>query len=187
MSTLIAIDPGNKKQSGECATAIYKNSRLFWVGFAYPLHNITTAPDTRVVVERPQLYPRDVKRWTKERICAVANDLINLAMSGGLVAGRFRGEGVHMPTPREWKGQISKPQQHALLWQLLDSEERALFPSDTYKRIQIGIEANAPYFRQPLKKYGFATGNLLDAAALGATELGRFDKIDVTKLFPGAP
>lgn len=58
-------------------------------GMAYPM----------AVVERPVIYPNSRER---------DSDIVDLAVTAGVVAGALRKGRLRMPTPREWKGTVPK-------------------------------------------------------------------------------
>jgi hypothetical protein len=167
---IIAIDPGNARNEGECACAFFDAGKMVRLGYfdydnARAYAKRSHQDDAAVVVELPMIYPGGHQR---------PNDLINLAAAGFLVAGAFQAKRIVRYTPREWKGQKPKPPCHWLAWQVLTPAERRLFPVDTEARIKNGIEVNAPrLYKQPLKEYSFKAHNLLDACAIGLFHLGR--------------
>ena len=167
MIDLVAIDPGNKGESGECAVAVFDKRVLISVHFQRfdDVHAGTFGVHAVVCLEVPEIYPGGHQR---------PNDIVKLGIAGALLAGAMRPRELILLTPHQWKGNQAKPVCHHFLWQQLTAEERKLFPKGTGERIAKGIADNAPrMYAQPLKNYGFKANNLLDAAAIGAKHLGR--------------
>lgn len=112
-----------------------------------------------------------------------AQRLIKMAAAGYLAAGYALASGGDLVelTPGEWKGQEAKPMQHARLWRVLNEREKGhLGAHVTSRAIARAIEKGAlDRWRKPGVAYypaSFKMHNLLDAAALGATYLGRLEK-----------
>lgn len=193
---LLAIDPDTKDGP---ACAFFENGRLTRAEFVW-------LPDGAgldvIVVERMQADARtrdiDVRGLLD---CQFAG---GLAAGYALGSSHGNAELVHL-TPTEWKGSIPKPVHHADLWfskhaeacpeamtathrckacgvaAILDDAERAILGGEkTGGKILAAVEkgalsrwskAGADYY--PRK---FVTHNLLDAAALGCTHLGRMKR-----------
>lgn len=102
---LLAVDPG-----GTTGWAYFDEGRLTLCG-AWPLAKMFGAwcvPPTLVdvvLVERPMIYPG-------AKAEAPDNDVVQLAIRAGQLAGRFSGGGagaVEYVLPRTWKGNLPKP------------------------------------------------------------------------------
>jgi len=97
---MVAIDPG-KHASG---WAVFSRRRLWACGFGNDHHAILEAAVGRVdlvVLEVPRVYDR--RRWKGD-----PNDLIDISIAGGILAGALRAEQVKPIRPQDWKGQTPK-------------------------------------------------------------------------------
>jgi hypothetical protein len=170
---LAAIDSGAK----ECAVAVYLNRVLTCVLYA-PTSEPLTLGMTRAVYEIPQGDGRSVP----------VDDLIGVACGGAKVAAWLAND-VRGYTVREWKGSKPKAPHHAELWDVLTPEEQAVLGGDdTLAAILKACErgARARWKRSATHHYSARdlptvgrlkiTHDLLDAAALGAYDLGRLGK-----------
>lgn len=130
--------------------------------------------------EKPQFYPDTVKKATPARIVALANDLIDLTDAGRAVATYLAGPHPCVAKrPREWKGQVPKPIQHARVIGRLNAAETALLTLAYGKKDPTAL---ASYIRAAairVGKTGELTGysaeitDLLDAVAFALTIEGR--------------
>jgi hypothetical protein len=168
---ILSIDSGVH----ECACARFHEDRLVCTWHQDPRGTLEAISYDAVIVERPQYDARSDR--------ARPADLMALAWSGALLAGRYaRGARVVELTPREWKGSEPKPISHKRAWAVLDAQERAVLGGDaTGRAIVRACEKGA------LKRWAiagaacyprsFKTHNVLDAAAMGLTHLGRMRKV----------
>lgn len=172
---IITIDPGVHA----CAVTYLENSHVQ----GHALTNVVdraalaTLDVTHVVVERPEYQGL---RTQSSRPA----DLINLAWAGALMAGTIAGcTGAHLVElpPSAWKGSEPKPVNHARMWRELSPYEKDLLGgTKTGQVILAAVEKGA---RERWKKGGAAyyprawtMHNVLDAAALGLTYVGRMAK-----------
>jgi len=179
---LIAIDPGYSKRSQGCACALFVGSALFSVWFERRPSSprLLSRGDgplvDRIIVEEPQQDER-TRGIPPEVIARLAWEGGTLgAMYAGLYGCKFFGR-----TPTAWKGGLQKPVHHGRLWDVLSDDERiVLGGAATLREIEAAKERGAlARWKRPGVEYyrsGWTTHNLLDAAALGATELGRLLK-----------
>ena len=175
---IITIDPGVHA----CALAWLENSHLQGTAFraADAANLMWASPNwtiSHVVVERPEYQGLRTQASRPQ-------DLIALAWSGALLAGRIAGAtGAHLIElpPSHWKGSEPKPVHHARLWATLTREERALLGGDaTASVINKAVERGA---KERWKRGGAAyyprtwtMHNVLDAACLGLFYVGRMEK-----------
>lgn len=181
---IIAIDPGYSKRSQGCACALFFDDELVSVWFErrpssprlLSRGDIQAHVMDLVVVEEPQQDER-TRGIPPEVIARLAWEGGTLgAMYAGLYGCKFAGR-----TPTAWKGGLQKPVHHGRLWGVLTDEERNVLGGDaTLREIEAAKERGAlARWKRPGVEYyrsGWTTHNLLDAAALGATELGRLLK-----------
>lgn len=174
MTSLLAIDPG----VAACACAAFNDQRLVGVWFEPASREaLCDLAFDGVIVERPALQGDRTR-------AARPQDLMALAWHGAMLAGMFAGRDgapVVELTPQEWKGSEPKPVQHARLWGVLDDAERdVLGGAKTERAIFAARERGAlNRWSRPGASYyprAFVTHNLLDAAALGATYVGRLGR-----------
>lgn len=178
---IIAIDPGYSKRSQGCACALFFGDVLVSTWFerrpssprSLSRGDIHAHQMDRVVVEEPQ---------QDERTRGIPPDVIaKLAWEGGTLGAMYAGHfGCEFfgRTPTAWKGGLQKPVHHGRLWDVLSDAERALLGGGaTLHEIEAAKERGAlARWKRPGVEYyrsGWTMHNLLDAAALGATELGR--------------
>jgi hypothetical protein len=170
---VLAIDPGAET----CACVAFVNDRITAAGFALPPDWVPVpgAPCV-VVVERMQADERTRHVDVRHVLACQWNG----AFCAAYLSGRT-GAAVQWYTPTEWKGSEPKPVQHARLWDILDDAERAVLGGPpTLATIQKAVDKGAARRWKiagadcyPRK---FVTHNLLDAAALGCTHIGRMEK-----------
>jgi len=178
-ANVIAIDPGYSARGEGCACAHTIDGVLRHAWSTRPPctvgHGLITGPLV-VIVEKPQ---QDSRSWGLP-----PSTLINLAWEGallaGLYAGRFGGSVVAV-TPSTWKGSVSKPVAHGRLWEVLTPAEReVLGGDDTARRIEAAKRKGAldRWGKPGVRYYPRTWGghNLLDAAALALTHVGRLTK-----------
>jgi hypothetical protein len=179
-ANVIAIDPGYSARGEGCACAYVTGGYLTSVWFARSdsalFADVLPITPTNVVVEKPQ---QDSRSWGLP-----PSTLINLAWEGallaGLYAGRFGGSVVAV-TPSTWKGSVPKPVAHGRLWKVLTPAEReVLGGDDTARRIEAAKRKGAldRWGKPGVRYYPRTWGghNLLDAAALALTHVGRLTK-----------
>jgi len=73
--------------------------------------------DSVLVIEKPQIYVRSRSKGDP-------NDLIDLALVGGAIAGATRPAEVVLYRPAEWKGQVPKPVMIERIKRSLSESER---------------------------------------------------------------
>jgi len=179
----LAIDPGYARKSGGCACAIAERGMLARVWFERAENfslmgcgSIDADALEHVIVEQPQ---QDARSWGIPPAV-----LIKLAWEGASLAGLYAGASgalLHSPTVSEWKGSEKKPPQHKRMWAILSPAERAVLGgAKTLAAIEAACEKGAMCrWKLPsdeLYPSTFKTHNLLDAAALLMTALGRLEK-----------
>jgi hypothetical protein len=127
--------------------------------------------------EMPQLYPNEIRNSRPAVVIAKANDLIDLAAAGADTARAIAGPYlVTAKRPREWKGQVPKPIQHARVLRALSPAELALVER-AYGKPGLAAYIKAAAIR--VGKNGALTGysaeitDLLDAVAFALTIEGR--------------
>lgn len=101
VSILLAIDPGI---STGCALFVGGILVKHWLGPPKEqVEDILFPRETRVVIERPQVY-------TRSKSYVDPNDLITLALTAGAYGEWARGFGIEpeFVKPAEWKGQVDK-------------------------------------------------------------------------------
>ncbi len=188
MTALVAIDPGYAEAGKGCACAAFVDGRLVEVWFERPVtfkaapeprprtHVVRGAFDLVLIEALGERGPGDgVKVGT----------LVKLAWNGALLAGSFAGRDqcpIVALTPKEWKGSEPKPAHHWRLWAALDASERKVLGGTCTERAIAAAREKGALSRwsRPGAAYyprAFDTHNLLDAAALGATYLGRLAKL----------
>jgi hypothetical protein len=130
--------------------------------------------------EKPQFYPDTAKNCTPARIVALANDLIDLTDAGRAVATYLAGPHPCIAKrPREWKGQLPKPIQHARVLGRLNASEMSLLVTAYGKRDVTALPAYIRAAAIRVGKSGELTGysaeitELLDAVAFALTIEGR--------------
>lgn len=168
---LWALDPAASKPH---AFAEYRDQTLVrsWLArdLAEAVRGAERLPDV-LVVERPRVYresaadPNDV----------LAVDRALYLLVGGLTLGLcFPAPQVFEYLPEQWKGQVAKPKHHARLWRVLTEPERELLGgAATLAKIEIA-QRQLAFGKKP--SYQWSMGDRLDAAALGAFQLGRIPK-----------
>lgn len=115
----------------------------------------------RVLCEKPQIY-----RGSKQK--GDPNDLIDVAISAAQFLGKIcTPSQTHWVLPAAWKGQLSKPICHHRIWMALTEAERRLLPTDTVKRIDVGLRGGP---------YEWEYHNHLDAIGIGLVAVGRVSK-----------
>lgn len=159
MTRLLAVDPGVHSH----AWGLFEGPTLVSVGMGD--HAIPEADG--LVIERPEYQGERSDR-------ARTQDLINLAWSAGVLAGRLRLPTAEVP-PSAWKGTEPKPICHRRLWEVLSTAERELLGGR-----RTGDVIDAAVRRGALSRWSkaayprsFPTHNILDAVALGCVILGR--------------
>ena len=165
---LLAIDPGVAR----CAFAWVENRTIVHVEYVPPemartLENRDLI--SQIIVERP------VYQGARSDAARV-EDLMALSWSGCQAAYSI-GPPVIEVSPQRWKGTEAKPPHHMRLLDVLTQAELKLFPAETRKRVVAAAEryALSPGKYPSAKAYGKWDGhNLLDAAALGLWQVGRF-------------
>lgn len=165
---ILSIDPGSAKPGPACA--YFKDGRLFHVEFSY---RPTGAGVRTVIVERLETRgAADVSRF---------KTLVDMAWCGAIAAGyaaAFHDAQIIEVTPFQWKNNEPKPTNHKRLWKALSPAERLILGGEaTGQIIEHAVTKGA------LSKWrvtgaecypkGFKTHNLLCAAAIGASHLGR--------------
>ncbi len=141
-----------------------------WLTEFYVSHSWGSPAFGPCLYEQPQVYPYG--KLSLSRMTAQANDLIAIGCMGAQVAAFMaNGQGTGSIKPREWKGQVKKPQHHRKVLQVLTASEAQLladaFDDDT-AQLQAYVEAacaGSPYSAQ--------VTDLLDAVALGLADNGR--------------
>lgn len=143
-----AIDPGKK----QCAAALFLNRELWAVDFVVRAQSgIISKPAAKgelIVIEQPVSYPNSP---------VDPNDLIEIAVMGAEVAGRFirpGGKIVHVK-PNEWKGTVPKEITAARTREILSDIENVRM-DEWLSKHKRGIRHN-----------------LLDAVGIGLFTLGR--------------
>lgn len=145
---LVAIDPG-KHASGWAA---FNRGELVLCGYTGEYGEILSAlgyqlypgPEL-VVVEVPRVYDR--RRWKGD-----PNDLIDIAVAGGVLAGALHPVAFKFVRPQDWKGQTPKKVQ----------AERTLAKLSEVEREHLK-DATAPY----------KLHNVIDAIGIGLWEIKR--------------
>jgi hypothetical protein len=173
MTWLVAIDSGRNP----CHCALYRHGKLSEI-FEAVTHEPPILKAERAVFEIPQGDGRSVP----------VDDLIAVAVGGAKVAAWIAHD-VEGYTVRAWKASKPKAVHHAELWDVLAPEEReVLGGAQTGLAIQKACErgAKARWKRSSTHHYSARdlptvsglkiTHDLLDAAALGAYDLGRLGK-----------
>jgi hypothetical protein len=131
---MVAVDPG-KHASG---WAVFWDRKLWACGFgndAGPILDVTEGEVGLVVVEVPRVYDR--RRWKGD-----PNDLIDISIAGGLLAGALRAEAVRLIRPQDWKGQTPKKvQADRTLAKLSEAERGRLEGVTTKSKIHNVIDA----------------------------------------------
>jgi len=171
--SVLAIDPGAET----CACVEFARDVIVRASFALPpaWHPMDGEPRI-VVVERMQADERTRHVDVRHVLACQWNG----AFCAAYLSGRT-GAAVQWYTPTEWKGSEPKPVQHARLWQILSSDEHAILGGNaTSEAIARAVDKGAARRWKiagadcyPRK---FTTHNLLDAAALGCTHIGRLEK-----------
>lgn len=174
-------DPGTTKGT---AVATFENSILVglclvksrpialppqWAQDLYVSHSWGTPKGGPCLYELPQVYPYG--KQSLSRMTAQANDLIAIAARGSAVAQFMAwGQGTGSIKPREWKGQVQKPQHHRKVLQVLSPSEFSLVCS-TY----VGENTLLDYIDGACRggPYSSMVTDLLDAVALGLADNGR--------------
>jgi hypothetical protein len=160
LPTVFSCDPGAKR----LACAIAYDRVVVWAGFvaAWDYAELARFPTPRGPIDA--IFEKMIVR-PGQSSAAVANDLIDVHGSACWLAGQLRPRSLHWVCPEYWKGQLPKPQHHALIWAAMLPQERALFPADTGDYIDRACHRMAV-------RGGKATGysreshNLLDAVGL---------------------
>lgn len=129
MEMTLAIDPGTKATGW----AVFDGRKLSMAGLLRAKDAAHMAQELALLssslrlpaayyglyIERPQVYSR-------YRTQADPNDLIGVALVAGAALGIFSpfAQGVSMPRPMDWKGQLPKEIHHRRIFAELDLEER---------------------------------------------------------------
>ncbi len=184
------VDPGTSKGSAVARTqagaivglAMYhgpKQSKGWGLLFGTPEPMLFGTPEP-TYWEEPQLYPDSLRKLTPAALIATGNDLIRLASCGADTARALAGPCDVIPMkPREWKGQVPKPIQHARVLGRLNAQEYALAVQAYGKK---DPQALGAYVKSAAIRYGKTnalTGysaeitDLLDAMAFALTIEGR--------------
>ena len=185
--SVIAIDPGYAMRGEGCACAAVVHGELKTVWFARPADRVKGLPFAKihvapitavdsVVVEQPQ---QDARSWG-----IPPATLIKLAWDGALLTGLYAGElgcSVVAVTPSQWKGSTPKPVAHGRMWEILTPAERAVLGGDdTAAKIAAAKrKGGLDRWGKPGVSYyprAWDGHNLLDAAALALTYVGRLKK-----------
>ena len=187
MSVIAFIDPGSAKAGPGCAVAVFAYAHLVAAVF----ERTQSGRDlgllrglSRVVVERP------VTQGSRTR-AARPQDLMALSWAGALLAGALAGRSgcpiVELPASdadavRGWKGSEPKPMQHARAWAVLSSAERDVLGGARVERTILAAREKGALDRwgkSGVAYYpkAFVEHNLLDAAAMGLTYLGRIERV----------
>lgn len=145
---LWAIDPGK----AQCAAALFLNRELWAVDFVTRARSgLISKPAAKgeiIVIEQPVSYPGSA---------VDPNDLIEIAIMGAEVAGRFMrpgGQILHV-RPNEWKGTVSK--------EITAARARAILGPMENTRLDEWLSKHKRGIRH----------NLLDAVGIGLFALGR--------------
>lgn len=180
--SVIAIDPGYSARGKGCACALAVDGLIGACWFARPGEAQPVAfphvprNTIAVIVEQPQ---------QDERSRGIPPEtLIRLAWDGALLAGLYAGElgcPVVATTPAEWKGSTPKPVAHGRMWEILTPAERAVLGGDdTAAKIAAAKrKGGLDRWGRPGVSYyprNWDGHNLLDAAALALTYVGRSKK-----------
>lgn len=177
--SVIAIDPGYARKGGGCACALLVVGEIAKVWFDRPVGGTgpwQIGPIHAVIVEQPQ--------QDKRSRGIPPETLIRLAWNGALLAGLYAGElgcPVVAVTPSDWKGSTPKPIAHGRMWEILTPVERAVLGGyDTEAKIAAAKrKGGLDRWGKPGVSYylrNWDGHNLLDAAALALTYVGRLKK-----------
>lgn len=113
---LISCDPGKHW----CWFAAWRRGQLVEVWREPPGPELAwTGRPKELAIEVPQVYPGARKEDP--------NDLIDLAISAGVVIGSNLWQDVTLYRPREWKGQTPKQIDNARTLKVLTPEERSVY------------------------------------------------------------
>lgn len=176
------IDPGTSKNCAVARTWFGTVTGLAMCSgplFVKSWGEIGRGPEP-VFWEKPQLYPDTLRKSTPAKTIAMANDLIELAAAGADTARALAGPYlVTAKRPREWKGQVPKPIQHARVIGRLSAPELALLVAAYGKKDPTALPAYIRAAAIRVGKSGELTGysaeitDLLDAVAFALTIEGR--------------
>ncbi len=133
---VLSVDPGVRKSGVALWTpgGVLKMARLvesavkegdgaIWSDMADQIRDALRFEEvTELVIEKPQVYPRET---------CDPNDLINLTGTVGAVVHEFAACGeVKVYLPREWKGQVPKPERAAEPYIIAERLKKALTPDE---------------------------------------------------------
>lgn len=175
---VLFIDPDYGKDSKGCACVAFFDGVLTLAWFERPGENkwVPYGLD-EVVVEQPQQDERS--RPVPPAV------LMRLSWDGALLAGLYAGRhgcSVQGWTPHQWKGSEPKSVQHARMWEVLEPSEREMLGGYATEcailaaRRKGALKRWKPHASAYYPK-SFNTADLLDAAAMGCTWLGRMRKV----------
>ena len=130
MKHLISIDPGKKSiawaylRNGilvDCGLLQHHNPVALGTKMEETIDLKDIKPD-HVVIEKPQIYQQ--KHWVGD-----PNDLIDVAIAGGVAANAIDCPSTEFILPREWKGQTPKDISNKRTLKQLTDIERQIFDS----------------------------------------------------------
>lgn len=151
--SVLAIDPGT-----DTGYALFdSNGRLYACGLGDPRSNEKHVVRnlTRVVIERPMVYPGGRQQAKPE-------DIIKLALKAGEWAGVYRQwADIEFVAPFQWKGSVPKSIHHERIKAKLSPAELEIVVASFAPRI--GIPRIAPSKQH----------NIVDAVGLGLFAVGR--------------
>lgn len=145
---LLAIDPGL-----DTGWAILLDGKLLNAGLGDPP---AATGCTKVIIERPQIYPRSK---------GDPNDLITLAIQVGRYSERFANREVEHMLPHTWKGTVDPDILCRRVWASLDAREKDLLGA----RLE-------PLARKPFSDKTLTEGrrhNVIDAVGIAKWSLSR--------------
>lgn len=115
--TTLTIDPGVER----CGQALF-NERGVLLTCAWLSHPLSTHADF-AVLEVPQVYPNGR---------GDPNDLIDVAVAGGILIGKAMPDHIRYVRPREWKGTVNPDVMLERILSKLSKDERRIYDADTH-------------------------------------------------------
>jgi hypothetical protein len=163
MKSVLSCDPG----VSPLACALAHDRLIVWVGYIVPF--------------RPNLYPRVddlvcermiIRQGSAANVSAKrANDLLDVTLSAGWLSGNVAHTTLRWLYPEAWKGQLKKPQHHAMVYDAMAPQERELFAPDTRAYIEAACHRYA--VTGNVTGYSRKVHNLLDAVGINFFHTGR--------------